>query len=212
MPFKAIDVTGERYGRLVAVRRAESRGRRTFWLFRCDCGAEVETGLGAVRYGDTRSCGCLNIERIKERSTRHGMHGTPTYVVWNSMKARCENPLNKKFSDYGGRGIKVCDRWSKSFDAFLADMGVRPVGTTIDRTDNNAGYEPANCRWAGRSVQRINQRNSELLSFRGQLCTAVQIAEQTGLPVANLRYRIRKKGLSPDEAVAILSRGKWRRV
>ncbi|WP_327421881.1 hypothetical protein OG763_15195 [Streptomyces sp. NBC_01230] len=110
-------------------------------------------------WGKTASCGCLRREVTTQRSTTHGYSYSSEYRTWGDMVARCTNPNHKRWADYGGRGITVCDRW-KNFANFLADMGERPVGRELDRIDNNRGYEPDNCRWTDRSTQQKNRPSS----------------------------------------------------
>jgi hypothetical protein len=161
-----IDITGLRFGRLTAVRLLGSENKRRIWLTRCACGAEISAMLGNLIRGNTKSCGCLKIEMATARLPHPVKHGhstkqvkrrSPTYRSWLAMKARCLNPKNKRFADYGGRGIAVCKRWLV-FENFLADMGERPAGMTLDRIDNDIGYEKTNCRWADSQTQSTNKR------------------------------------------------------
>lgn len=209
MPFVALDVSGERYGRLVAVKRVANRGRATFWSFRCDCGKTTEAALGAVRSGDIQSCGCWKAESFLARAVHHGMAGSRTYLSWSNAKARCYNPKNKRFADYGGRGIAMCDRWRASFEAFLSDMGERPHGMTLDRKDVNGNYEPGNCRWATQSEQTTNTRNQKWIEVGGERLSLKQFAEREGVDYKSLWSRVRKTGRDPFEAVAAMRRGKW---
>lgn len=154
-----LDLTGQRFGRLTVVGYSHTnRNRKSVWNCHCDCGNDCQVaGERLVRL--TRSCGCLIRETTASRNTTHGQRRSKEYGSWRAMKERCHNQNSEKFADYGGRGITVCDRWRYSFEAFLSDMGDKPSPRhTIDRIDNDRGYEPGNCRWATPSEQRLNQR------------------------------------------------------
>lgn len=161
MPAKRIELEGQRFGRLTVIEPAEKiKGRQ--WQYRvvCDCGTERIIFGTNLRSGYTTSCGCLRREETGKRFATHGHSNprTPTYTSWMSMRMRCNNPNAPKYSIYGGRGITICDHWD-SFENFLADMGERPEGTTLDRVNPDGNYEPANCRWATVKEQNNNKRN-----------------------------------------------------
>lgn len=159
-----IDITGQRYGRLVAVRHTRTiAGRGTLWLFRCDCGSATEASSSNVRGGQVKSCGCLRVASNVARghlpagTVLDGNRRSPTYYSWINMRSRCAAKEGRMAVDYRLRGISCCERWSSYVD-FLADMGERPPGTTLDRIDNDGGYSPDSCRWATPSQQRTNKR------------------------------------------------------
>jgi hypothetical protein len=129
----------------------------------------------------------------------HGLSKAPIYDVWSGIVGRCLNPKNQAFKDYGGRGITLCDRW-RSFDNFYADMGDRPVGMSLDRIDNNLGYEPDNCRWATRLEQNRNRRSVRLIEMDGERLPMSEWAARYGLKAATLARRL-KKGWAPEEAI-----------
>lgn len=177
----AIDIAGQRFGRLVAVDRiGTNKHKRAVWGLLCDCGKVTSCEVTPLRAGKIVSCGCQKSERIAALSKtsqslaaaanrRHGHCGSThhgavrqrssEYRTWEAMRARCGNPNNNRYEIYGGRGIRVCERWQSSFENFIADMGRKPTRAhSIDRIDVNGNYEPANCRWATPKEQSANKR------------------------------------------------------
>ena len=157
MTFK--DKMGQRFGKLVAIGiEGRSKRREIIWLCLCDCG-NLRTSIGSrLTSGRVQSCGCLQKERTKEVNTIHGKSYSRLYSIWRNMRSRCTNSNHDSYPDYGGRGIKVCERW-RIFENFLKDMGEPPEMLTIDRIDVNGNYEPGNCKWATWSEQNLNKRN-----------------------------------------------------
>lgn len=143
------------------------------------------------------------------KNRKHGAASarTPEYRSWESMKARCYNPNNPDYAHYGARGIGVDPRWKADFSAFLADMGERPLGTSLDRIDNDGPYCRANCRWAADSIQGRNKRTNVLVEWYGARLTLVELSERTGKPYSRLHERIVRRGWSVDRAVSAPPRG-----
>ncbi len=186
-----IDITGTRVGNWTVLRLAEIREHKAYWLCRCDCGKEAEVVSSVLRKGQSKSCGCMTKRRISDAVRTHGGTGTPEHRVWKSIITRCCNPKARCFPRYGGRGIRICERWRSSFAHFLADVGARPsVKHQIEREDNDGDYEPGNCRWATDAEQRRNKRTNRFVEHDGLRLTITDWSKRTGIDKTTLRNRI----------------------
>ncbi len=206
-----IDLTGQKFVRLVVIEQAgKDKQGRYKWLCECDCGNKIVTNGYYLRCGDTKSCGCLNIEKIIERSTKHG-HKTrektsEIYEAWRGMIQRCTNPNNIAWKNYGGRGITVCKRWSgkNGFINFLEDMEKGwKLGLTIERRNNNGNYEPENVEWIPKIQQQRNTRRNRLITCFGKTKCLVAWAEEYNIPYGTLFARIDRLGWSTEKALTI---------
>ena len=188
---KFIDLTGKRFGRLIVLRYVDKDTQRNSrWLCMCDCNKEKVVRGNNLKSGVTKSCGCLSIEKTKQRSTKHGHYMSITYQSWECMNQRCNNLNYKQYKDYGGRGIKICARW-KNFSNFLEDMGERPTNKySLDRIDNDGNYCKENCRWATRTEQQRNRQDNRLISFDNKMLCPIEWSEKTGIAEKTIRWRL----------------------
>lgn len=221
---KCENLLHRKFNRLTAVGYAgvvTMSRRRARWLWRCDCGTYKLIVADHVKSGNTQSCGCLSIEVRHSRSMTHGMSHSIDYRIWLGMKQRCYDIHAIGFSDYGGRGIMICDRWRHSFENFHTDMGPRPTPKhSIDRIDNDGNYSCGHCpqclsnqwlfnvRWATRLEQIRNRRNSKTLTLNGITRPVSEWCALTGLHYSTLAMRLTKYKWSVERAITTPARPK----
>lgn len=170
----------------------------------CDCGTRKSVHIGSMKRRLSSSCGCNTGAIISASKIRHGgckrTGTTGEWRSWSAMKYRCYNPNHEQYNDYGGRGIKVCERWMK-FDLFLEDMGPRPLGLTIDRIDTNGNYEPGNCIWSTRKTQCRNKRDNVKITAYGKTQCVTEWCEELNLKPYRVYDSVYRLGLSGEEAL-----------
>jgi hypothetical protein len=199
------EIIGVKYGRLTIIKEVEphiqpnGKKRRKF-LCLCDCGNEKYFLIENLKDGGTKSCGCYAKEHPSRKT--HGLIRTIEYRSWCDMKNRCYNINLSNYKDYGGRGIKVCDRWLESFENFLADMGHKPTHQhSIDRIDVNGNYEPSNCRWATMKEQCNNRRNNILIIHNNIKKPFSEWASDNNISYNLLYQRINRDKMSFENAI-----------
>lgn len=211
------DLVGRKFGRLTAIERDDRfvNGKKiVYWKCLCDCGREHSVRVYSLLNSAVRSCGCFQRESAAKRSLKHGIYAgmrnkEPSFMTtWRGMLYRCEKPTFPAYKNYGGRGIRVCDRWRlgdgerQGFECFRDDMGPKPTSShTLDRIDNEGNYEPSNCRWASRREQGLNTRVNHHVTLAGRRVTLTEAAESTGIPYNVLQGRL-KNGWDEAKALA----------
>lgn len=190
-----IDITGEKFNRLTVLKREENKGTRAYWLCKCDCGNEIITDGKRLRSGYTKSCGCLQKEKaFFNNKFKHGLADTRLSNIYFKMKSRCTNSHSKRYKDYGGRGITICDEWmkeSKNFFEWAINNGYKK-DLTLERINNEKGYSPDNCKWATYQDQANNTRRNHLVTIDGESHTIAEWSRITNISYSTIRARIRR--------------------
>lgn len=195
---RAKDLTGQVFGswNVLSMEKPCKNGHRNYKCV-CVCGKEKILRGSMLIAGNSISCGCIT---RNNNSIKHGKSKSYTYNSWSSMRARCMNFMDARFPHYGGRGIKVCDSWAKSFESFYEDMGERPKNHTIDRIDGNKGYYKENCKWSNPVEQTLNRSETVWLTYKGETLCMTHLCRKYGMTNTMLRARL-KKGMTLDEAM-----------
>lgn len=205
------DLSGRRFGRLIAIQRLPTRikpsGQKySVWACRCDCGKETVVRMIDLKTGNTKSCGCLNLEKISELNKTHGKSKkSRAYSIWLGIRRRCFDKKNNAYMNYGGRGITVCQRWL-SFENFLLDMGEPGDGMQIERKDNDGPYSPGNCTWATAAQQARNRRSNIAITINGETLCLTDWCEKLNINYHRARARIIVLGWTPPQALNLESR------
>lgn len=209
-PSRLIDITGQRFGRLVVLGRSNRKcGHGTYWLCKCDCGNETVAESHSLRAGTTRSCGCLNNETRGKATTKHGRANKERlYSIWCSMRARCERSTASAYANYGGRGIRVCDEWHDyaNFRKWAFSNGyeddVRGVFCSIERIDNDGNYSPENCKFVTAKEQANNRRSCKKYTIGGVTKNATEWAAEYGICASRVLARL-ESGWSIEDALTV---------
>lgn len=212
-----VDITGLKFNRWTVISFVEGEPKMSKWLCECECGNRSNVDGGALKHGNSKSCGCLRNEKasarlVKRRKTKkffprltHGQTRggvwSNEYGIWSAMKERVFNPKVESYKYYGARGIKIDPRWMK-FENFIADMGLRPTKNhSIERINNNGNYESDNCKWATRREQSYNTRRTKIVFHKGKSMTLFELSTISGISRQLLYGRIFSKGWSVERAI-----------
>lgn len=201
-----IDLRGQRFGRLTVIDLAERKdGHTSWWVCKCDCGNVKEVRRSCLIKGFTKSCGCYNSEKAREHGkqmlTKHGWYGTRVYNIWRQIVDRCENPKCSQYKNYGGRGIRICQEWRESPQAFCewAMLNGCTNALTIDRINVNGNYEPSNCRWITMVEQQTNKRNNVNITYNGKTQCVAEWSRELGVRQSRLYERVKAGWTNPYE-------------
>lgn len=188
-----IDMVGVTVNGISVIERSAHVAGRPAWKCFCTCGETFSAPGASLRSGNVKGCASCSRARRSASATKHGGVGTREYVCYSAMKQRCNDPANKRFARYGGRGITVCARWADSFTNFLDDMGPQPSPRhSIERLDSDKNYEPGNCVWATKEVQANNRSNNTRIEIEGRVQTLTQWARETGIHRTVISRRLQR--------------------
>lgn len=205
---KLCDLQGLTFGRLTVVRRVENKGTSAAWECECTCGRKCVVIGANLRRGLQQSCGCLRSEKLSEAASTHKSSKTRLFTIWMSMIHRCENPTNTAYRNYGKRGIRVCPEWHEfvTFQEWAIQNGYNE-NLSIDRINNEQGYNPSNCRWVTMKEQQNNRTNNRIIEINGIKKTMAQWADETGISTRTIWYRL-SVGKTGEEIIAPVRRRK----
>jgi hypothetical protein len=190
--MKVQDISGKKFERLLVVSFVERVNKQSIFLCKCDCGNYIKTSSNALKTGHNKSCGCLNIELIKKRSTTHGLSKHPLFSTWCDMKNRCYYKKHNRYNNYGGKGIIVCDEWHTFINFYNWAIQFWKENLSIDRIDNLKNYEPNNCRFATIKEQNRNRTSCVKITHNGKTMSIVEWSEYLNIPYETLRARIKR--------------------
>lgn len=197
---KFIDLTGKKFWRWEVMSKSDVSDKSgVHWNCRCECGTERLVPSNRLRNGNSKSCGCRNIENVIKKATKHGMFETRLYRIWRNMKKRCNNPNAQEYHRYGGRGIKVYEGWVEfsSFSVWALNNGYSEI-LTLDRIDNNGDYCPENCRWVDRMTQQNNMSSNRYITIEGETKTVSQWARIADVCPTTMIWRLEKGWTGTD--------------
>lgn len=199
---KFVDLTGQKFGKLTVLKKCgNTKEGKTVWLCKCECGNETKVIGRDLRNGHTQSCGCLHKEVMRKKQYKHGLAKTRINNIYHNIKARCTNPKNISYSNYGQRGIKICEEWQdfEPFYKWALENGYADT-LTIDRIDVNGNYEPLNCRWVTQKQQQNNRRNNHYVKINNKKHTLQEWAKIYNISINTIRTRL-SRGWSDIEAI-----------
>ena len=202
------DITGQRFGRLIAIKPNGTQGNNTKWLCKCDCGNFKTTNISSLTRGLCKSCGCLRKENTASMFKKHGYRNTKLYAVYCTMKARCYNPNSEQYKYYGANGVRIYNEWLADFKTFY-DWSIEngyKEGLSIDRIDVNGNYEPSNCRWVDIVSQANNKTNNIVITHNGETHTIAEWSDITGISYTALYQRIMVHKWSVEKAFSTKQR------
>ena len=204
--MKLIDLTNQKFGKLLVLEKAITQNEKVMWKCLCDCGNIVFVKGVNLKNNRTKSCGCIKMEVLLKRNTKHSQRHTKLYEVWKTMKQRCYNPNNKSYKNYGGRGISICDEWKNNFMSFYnwSIENNYKEGLSIDRINVNGNYEPSNCRWTTRVVQQNNTRVNKYFTINNETKTLADWCRIYNVNYTTTYTRL-EKGLSIIDALTMKS-------
>lgn len=209
-----VDMVGLKFGRLKVIAFSHTnKWREKVWKCKCDCGSYTEVSTAKLKSGNTTSCGCYRKECVERGLTRkydisayNKKKATRLYKCWQDMKARCSNPKNKRYKNYGGKGVVVCNEWANSYETFQkwALNNDYSDELTLDRINVNGNYEPSNCRWATTEIQANNKTNCRYIEFQGKKQSLAQWCRELNLNYGTISSGINRNKIDPLIALGLL--------